>query len=78
MPATKTTKRFVGVSFTWALPGGMWLERESGDRNWYSYDHIASLVGDENIATLVKIADISGLGCGCWHYCDCWLQPEHQ
>ena len=26
--------RITKVNFTWALPDGLWIEREDGSRNW--------------------------------------------
>jgi len=71
-PDLSTTKRF---NFTYALPGGAWLEgpqyRTSegmkADRNWYSFDFIAEQLGQEWIDRQMRK---QGWMTGCWIDCD--------
>lgn len=53
--------------FTYALPGGAWIEDERGERNWFSFDMLNSWYGESTVRAWVKR---HGWMTGCW--VDCW------
>lgn len=53
-------KRF---NFTWAIPGGAWVEDASGYRNWYSFTMIEREKGKEWVE---KALEKQGWMTGCW------------
>ncbi len=62
MKASKITK----VKFTWAMPEGMWVERENGDRNWESHVVLSKEVGHTEWERINKIAHHGGRS-GMWY-----------
>lgn len=54
------------VCFTYALPGGMWIERVSGDRSWETFEAIAAEVGHPKAEQLKHIATHHGMT-GMWY-----------
>jgi hypothetical protein len=65
----KTTKgekmNIVKVNFTFALTGGMWIERENGSKSWESSETLLQEVGQEELTRISNIAYNNGF-CGVW------------
>lgn len=53
-------KRF---NFTWAMPGGAWLEDDNGSINWFSFAFIEKKLGD---IWVKRQMDKQGWMTGCW------------
>jgi hypothetical protein len=49
--------------FTWAIPGGAWLEMGNGHRNWFGFAAIAQEKGQAWIDRQLKR---QGWMTGCW------------
>ena len=58
-------KKITAVNFTFALPGGMWIEFEDGSRNWYPFDYLIKMLGVREEQRIEKIAYHNGW-CGVW------------
>ena len=56
------------VNFTYAMPGGMWIERTSGVRSWETFKVIATEVGNAELDRLRHVAYADGMT-GQWHAC---------
>lgn len=56
----------VRVNFTFAIVGGMWIERANGDRSWEAFATIEREVGKTESDRLYRIAYASGM-CGMWY-----------
>lgn len=50
-------------NFTFAIPGGAWLEWKDGTVKWYSFTHIAAQLGQVWIDRQLKK---QGWMTGCW------------
>ena len=53
------------VNFTYALPGGIWIEREDGDRSWQSSETLIAELGEWEFSRICGIAHGNGLT-GIW------------
>lgn len=61
-------KDTVKFCFTWALPGGAWLEDSKGERNWFSARLIDKELGQGFFEHNVKR---QGWMTGCWIDTEC-------
>ena len=58
--------KIVRVNFTYALPGGMWTERENGERQWESSQSLVAEFGTDEVMRLRHIAEGNGFT-GIWY-----------
>jgi hypothetical protein len=54
------------VNFTFALPDGMWIEYENGERDWKSFSQLQQEVGQAEFQRLYHIAYANGWT-GMWY-----------
>ena len=57
--------RITRVNFTFALPGGMWIERADGRRSWESSETLLAELGSDELERLSQIAHRHGMT-GMW------------
>ena len=50
-------------NFTYAIPGGAWIERHDGSVNWYSFDYIGK---HKSQAWIDRQLKKQGWMTGCW------------
>lgn len=67
--ATTTKNRIARVNFTYAIPGGMWVERCNSCREWLTFEAIAAEVGRCEADRLSHIATRGGMT-GMWYNAD--------
>lgn len=63
------TIKITRVCFTYALPDGLWIEREDGTRNWEHDGALYRELGPAELTRLSKIAHTDGMT-GMWHNAD--------
>jgi len=69
MTTTTATSRITRVNFTYAITGGMWIEREDGSCNWESFESLNAEHGPEETGRLLAIASPNGMT-GMWYNAD--------
>ena len=66
---TATQSRITRVNFTYAIDGGLWIEREDGSRRWETFASITAEHGEQEAGRLRKIAYADGMT-GMWYNAD--------
>ncbi len=60
--------RITRVNFSWALPEGLWTERENGDCCWEHAGSLLTELGGQELTRITKIAHANGMT-GIWKAC---------
>lgn len=50
-------------NFSYAIPGGAWVEDAAGNKNWFSFEILAKAFGEDWIMRQIKR---QGWMTGCW------------